>query len=90
MEWLEELGIIILDNMLAVAWHHIKSVVLHRLTQIINAKHPSPTVRDIEIVHQSPHYIIVNKRHDVLINSNNPLDEVCAWGNNPPYLMSAL
>lgn len=29
-----------------------------------------------QVVHHSPHYIIINKRYDILINSNSAADEV--------------
>lgn len=34
------------------------------------------SIDDIEILHKSDNFVIVNKRWDVLINSNSPADEV--------------
>ncbi|KAK4297684.1 hypothetical protein Pmani_029921 [Petrolisthes manimaculis] len=36
--------------------------------------HVTPALDDIEIIYQSLHYLVVNKKNDILINSNNGKD----------------
>ncbi|KAK4295959.1 hypothetical protein Pmani_031507 [Petrolisthes manimaculis] len=36
--------------------------------------HVTPALDDIEIIYQSSHYLVVNKKNDILINSNNGKD----------------
>lgn len=41
---------------------------------------PQPMPSPPQILHQSPHYIVLNKHYDLLINSNDPNDV----SENPP------
>lgn len=79
MEWFYGLGTIIIDGMVVIGWHRFKRKVVHLLIGFVRQKlgdNVSPTIQDIKVMYQSPNYILINKRYDVLINSDSPEDEV--------------
>ncbi|KAG7170993.1 RNA pseudouridylate synthase domain-containing protein 1-like [Homarus americanus] len=79
MSWLDRVAAHILEKMVCLAWHRLVGRISKSLCQLMRQKlgdNVPPGITDLEIVHQSCHYIIVNKRYDVLINSNSSQDEV--------------
>lgn len=65
----------VIERTLAAALHRLTGRGIAKAIFVIKYKlGPGllPTVDDVEILHQSPHYIVVNKRYDLLINSNDP------------------
>lgn len=79
MEWLERLGIVVVDGMVVFIWHRLKEKIAKNVCRFVRQKlgsNVAPTLQDIEVVYHSPHYIVINKRYDVLINSDSPDDEV--------------
>ncbi|XP_071544869.1 RNA pseudouridylate synthase domain-containing protein 1-like [Panulirus ornatus] len=79
MFWLDSVAVYIFEMMFRMAWHRFLGRISKSLTCLVRQKlgeNVPPSINDIEVVHQSCHYIVVNKRYDVLINSNTPEDEV--------------
>ncbi|KAK8727500.1 hypothetical protein OTU49_009586 [Cherax quadricarinatus] len=79
MSGLDETAVLIFEKMVCKAWHQfvwrVSKSLCHLFRQKLGHNVP-PKITDIEIVHQSCHYIVVNKRYDVLINSDSSVDEV--------------
>ncbi|XP_076039914.1 RNA pseudouridylate synthase domain-containing protein 1-like isoform X2 [Oratosquilla oratoria] len=68
-----EIFITLVEYTLQSSWSSVKYRLCNWITHLLNKKlivNNTATIRDIEVIHQSPHYIIVNKHYDVLINSN--------------------
>jgi len=80
MEFLEELLSSTFDGMTHLAWQKFKQKLTKNIVhyaRLLKSQGQLPaTIHDIEIAHKSPHYIIVNKHYDVLINSNSDKDTV--------------
>lgn len=80
MEFLEWILLPILDEMTYFVWQKIKQKLTNYIVytaRVIKSQGQLPaSIHDIEIVHKSPHYIIVNKHYDVLINSNSDKDTI--------------
>ncbi|ROT74030.1 RNA pseudouridylate synthase domain-containing protein 1 [Penaeus vannamei] len=79
MDWSDAVRAYILEGMVHLAWFRIKEKIAKKVCQIIRQKigvNVPPSIHDLEVVHHSPHYIIINKRYDILINSNSAADEV--------------
>nr|XP_045594006.1 RNA pseudouridylate synthase domain-containing protein 1-like isoform X2 [Procambarus clarkii] len=79
MSWLDQIADQILEQMVYLAWHQFVRRFSKSLCQILRKKlgiNVSLRNTDLEVIHQSCHYIIVNKCYDVLINSNSSEDEV--------------
>lgn len=39
-------------------------------------------VNDVEILYRSQNFLVINKRHDIVINSNDPTVKVCHMQEN--------
>lgn len=39
-------------------------------------------VNDVEILYRSQNFLVINKRHDIVINSNDPTVKVCYMQEN--------
>ncbi|CAL4213332.1 unnamed protein product [Meganyctiphanes norvegica] len=80
MEFLEWVLSSILDEMTRLAWQKFKQKLTTYIVytaRLIKSRGQLPaSIHDIKIVHKSPHYIIVSKHYDVLINSNSEKDTV--------------
>jgi len=60
-------------------WRKWVSVV--RGEQVRKDLNVSP-VNDVEILYRSQHFLVINKRHDIVINSNDPTIKVCYMQEN--------
>lgn len=63
------------ERVVCTLLHHLVGRVMMEVSFITRYKlgHGCPpTIDDIEILHRSDHYIVLNKRYDILINSDDP------------------
>lgn len=75
MLWWKVMVAMVAERAVGAVLHRMAGKALLRLCFIVRYKlgHSLPaSIDDIEILHHSPHYIVLNKRYDLLINSNDP------------------
>ncbi|KAG0721869.1 RNA pseudouridylate synthase domain-containing protein 1 [Chionoecetes opilio] len=75
MVWWGVMGAGVAERAAGTLLHRLAGKVLVRLCYILRYRlGPSrpATIDDVEVLYHTPHYIVLNKRYDLLVNSNDP------------------